>query len=51
MWYMLTGIPALLIGMLAITARAARRFEARERQLGRWDQYGPRDETEAPADS
>ncbi len=37
MWYVLTGIPALLIVVLALTARAARRFEARERQLGRWD--------------
>jgi len=26
--------------------RAARRFEMRERELGRWDEYGPRVESE-----
>ena len=51
MWYGLAGIPALLVVMLMITAKAARRFEARERQLGRWDQYGPLEEKEAPADA
>ena len=47
MWFGLAGIPALLVVTLVITAKAARRFEARERQLGRWDQYGPLEETEA----
>jgi len=51
MWYGLAGIPALLVVTLMITAKAARRFEARERQLGRWDQYGPLQETEAPQDT
>lgn len=27
---------------------AARRFEARQRKLGRWDEYGPLVETKAP---
>jgi hypothetical protein len=51
MWYELASVPALLMLMLLITARAARRFEARERKLGRWDQYGPLEETESPADA
>jgi hypothetical protein len=51
MWYELAGVPALLMLMLLITARAARRFEARERKLGRWDQYGPLEDTESPADA
>ena len=39
----------LLVGMLAlIPFVAARRFAARQRKLGRWDEYGPLVETEKP---
>lgn len=39
----------LLMGVLLLMASvAARRFVARQRQLGRWDQYGPLEETERP---
>jgi len=38
MWYVLPVGSFLLFAMLYIMVRAARRFEARERQLGRWDQ-------------
>ena len=49
MWYGLAGIPALLVLTLVITAKAARRFEARERQLGRWDQCGPLEDSKGPS--
>ena len=45
MGYILLGIG--ILASLAIRV-AARRFEARERARGRWDEYGPLVETEEP---
>ena len=45
------GYVLLAIGILAFFLAirvAARRFEARERTRGRWDEYGPLVETEEP---
>jgi hypothetical protein len=33
---------------LGMTYFGARRFEKKQRELGRWDQYGPLEETEPP---
>jgi len=35
----------VMLGMIYV---GARRFEKKERELGRWDQYGPLEETEPP---
>lgn len=34
--------------LLLVVSLAARRFERTQRKLGRWDQYGPLEETEPP---
>jgi hypothetical protein len=47
MWKVIGSV--LIVGvLLLIPYIAARRFAARQRQLGRWDQYGPLVETEKP---
>ena len=38
----------LLVSLLLVMRAAARRYEARQRTLGKWDEYGPLIETEAP---
>jgi hypothetical protein len=38
----------VIAGLLVIGAVAGRRFAAEQRKRGRWDQYGPVDETEPP---
>lgn len=39
---------SLIVGCAAAIVIASRRFAARQQQRGRWDQYGPLEETEAP---
>ena len=46
--YLLIVLTAAAV-MLFLTFIAARRFEKKQRELGRWDQYGPLEETEPPA--
>jgi hypothetical protein len=46
MGYVLFGIGVVLAFLLI--RHDARRFEARERARGRWDEYGPLVETEPP---
>lgn len=43
---MATVVPILVF--LAAIVISARRFARRQRERGRWDQYGPLEETEAP---
>jgi hypothetical protein len=45
--YFLAGITAAGI-MLLMVYLAARRFAKKQRELGRWDDYGPLEETEPP---
>ena len=47
MWYLLV-FPTVLALFLVFVSLASRRFEARERESGRWDEYGPLEETEPP---
>jgi hypothetical protein len=39
----------LIGGPFAIVFFGARRYEARQRRLGRWDKYGPLVESESPS--
>lgn len=39
---------AVILTVFMVYRTAARRFEARQRKLGRWDEYGPLIETEGP---
>lgn len=39
---------AVILTVFAVYRSAARRFEARQRKLGRWDEYGPLVETQGP---
>ncbi|HKN68473.1 MAG TPA: hypothetical protein VJW73_19450 [Gemmatimonadaceae bacterium] len=50
MLHFLIGILAAgaMLGMVYV---GARRFEKKQRELGRWDQYGPLEETEPPPTS
>lgn len=46
MWWV--TVLVVFVVLLVLFSFAARRFEARQRKLGRWDRYGPLIETEAP---
>lgn len=39
---------AVIVTSLTAVRIAARRYEARQRELGRWDEYGPLVETQGP---
>lgn len=45
--HFLIGIAAVGL-MFGLAYVGARRFEKKQRELGRWDQYGPLEETEPP---
>jgi hypothetical protein len=45
---LLAGVAVAFVGLLFGFRVAARRFAARQRRLGRWDEYGPLEETEEP---
>jgi hypothetical protein len=47
--HFLAGITAIALMFLMVFV-SARRFEKKQRELGRWDQYGPLEETEPPPD-
>jgi len=47
MWQ-LGGFVAFVVVALLSIRRSMRRFIKRQQQLGRWDEYGPLVETEAP---
>lgn len=40
--------PSIFAGLFLAVMLGARRFASRQRQLGRWDKYGPLVETEPP---
>jgi len=44
----MSAVVALLVICLGGMVLGARRFAARQRRLGRWDEHGPLVETEAP---
>jgi hypothetical protein len=44
----LTLSVVVVLAAIAAVRFAARRFEARQRKLGRWDEYGPLVETKGP---
>ena len=44
----LGGIAVLFGAMLVGLGVAARKFAARQRQQGRWDEFGPLEETQGP---
>lgn len=46
LFYSLAAV--LFIGIFYLIARASRRFEEQQKDLGRWDDEGPLEETEAP---
>ena len=43
------GLIVVSVVLLVGARAAARRFERRQRELGRWDEYGPLIESERPA--
>jgi len=45
------GLLLLILGEFLVVGLAARRYEARQRKLGRWDEYGPLVETQGPPSS
>ena len=47
MSYLIAKGAAILV-LFAMTWLAARRFDAKQRERGRWDEYGPLVETEKP---
>ena len=50
MWQ-LAGLIVFVVAALLLMRRSYRRFEKRQQELGRWDEYGPLVETEAPTSS
>ena len=47
MWVL--GILGVLVVLVGAAGIAARRFERRQRERGRWDEYGPLEETDVPS--